>query len=176
LPAAALALIIFATLGAAESRDQGQTTSATGQRDSIHVVADTLSANSEARLAEFSGNVRATQGDTVITADRLKIFYSESAAPAGNSSATENAVKRIVASGNVRVTFDNRVATAAEAVYNNESKVVVLSGTPAKIVSGTDAIMGEKITYSRSDGRITVESGRNSRVEALIHSPDGGLR
>jgi lipopolysaccharide export system protein LptA len=112
----------------------------------------------------------------VITSDRLKIFYSEKLAKSKNPSAGEGAIDRIVATGNVKISFDNRVATAQEVVYNTESKVVVLSGPHSKITSGTDSITGEKISYNRVDGRITVESGRNSRVEAVFHSSGGGIR
>ena len=174
--AAALVLVVWGMRLAASAQDPGGSQGTAEQKEKINVVADLLTSDSEARFAEFIGNVRATQGDTVITSDRLKIFYSERLADSKNPPAGESAVKRIVATGNVKISFDNRVATAQEAVYNSEAKILVLSGSPAKITGGTDSITGEKITYNRSDGRITVESGRNSRVEAVIHSGSGGIR
>ena len=39
----------------------------------IHITADSLTADNNARFAEFTGNVHATQGTSVIQADRLKI-------------------------------------------------------------------------------------------------------
>ena len=174
--AAALVLVFFLVGRQASAQNPALTPDADEQKEKIHVVADLLTSNSEERFAEFVGNVRATQGDTVITSDRLKIFYSEKLAESKNPSAGESAIKKIVATGNVKFSFDNRVATAQEAVYNTESKILVLSGSPSKITSGTDSITGEKITYNRSDGRITVESGRKSRVEAVFHSRGGGIR
>jgi len=173
---AALVLTIFLANQGASAQNPAPIPDTADQKEKIHVVADLLTTNSEARFAEFVGNVRATQGDTVITSDRLKIFYSERLAESKNPSAGEGAVKRIVATGNVNISFDNRVATAQEAVYNTESRILVLSGPHSKITSGTDSITGEKITYNRADGRITVESGRNSRVEAVFHSGGEGIR
>ena len=174
--AAVLALVFFSAGRRISAQVPVRSPDAAELQEKIHVVADMLTSDSETRFAEFSGNVRATQGNTVITSDRLKIFYSESLAESKNLSADEGAVKRIVATGNVRISFDNRIATAQEAVYTSESKILVLSGPQSKITSGSDSITGEKITYNRSDGRITVESGRDSRVEAVFHSGGGGIR
>jgi len=174
--AAVLLLVFFPAGRRASAQNPARSPDAADLKDKIHVVADVLTSDSEARFAEFVGNVRATQGNTVITSDRLKIFYSERMAESQNLSADEGGVKRIVATGNVRISFDNRVATAQEAVYTSESKILVLSGPQSKITSGTDSITGEKIIYNRSDGRVTVESGRNSRVEAVFHSGGGGIQ
>jgi len=174
--AAALVLAFFLSAQGTSAQNPAPVPDAAEQKEKINVVADLLTSNSEARFAEFVGNVRATQGETVITSDRLKIFYSERLSESKNPTAGEGAVKRIIATGNVKISFDNRVATAQEAVYNTESKILVLSGPHSKITSGTDSITGEKITYNRSDGRITVESGRDSRVEAVFHSGGSGIR
>lgn len=174
--AAALALIFFSTGRQTSGQNPADSPNADQPKEKILIVADMLTSNSEARFAEFVGNVRATQGDTVITSDRLKIFYSENLAESRSPSGGESAIERIVAAGNVRISFDNRVATAQQAVYNTESKTLVLSGPRSKIVSGADSITGEKITYNRLDGRITVESSSDSRVEAVFHSGGSGLR
>lgn len=173
---AVLALVFFSAGRRASAQSPVRSPEAAEQPEKIHIVADRLTSDSETRFAEFIGNVRATQGETVITSDRLKIFYSENLAASKTPSTDEGAVKKIIASGNVRISFDNRIATAREAVYDSESKTLVLSGPRSKIISGSDSITGEKITYNRSDGRITVESGRDSRVEAVFHSGGGGIR
>ena len=41
----------------------------------IKISADTLTVNNENRYAEFSGQVKAEQGDTSIRADTIRIFY-----------------------------------------------------------------------------------------------------
>lgn len=144
--------------------------------EKIHIVADELTSDSQNREAEFSGNVQVTQGSTVITSDRLKIFYSEDLSTAANSAKGEGSIKKIVASGNVKILFDNRVAVSQQAVYNTDTKILVLTGSNSKITSGNDSISGEKITYNRSDGHITVESGHGARVEAIFHPGGNGIR
>ena len=147
-----------------------------GTNETIHITSDRLAADNKAGYAEFIGNVKATQGDTVITSDKLKIFYKKNIANKGPLSVNEESIHKIVADGNVEIKFDNRVATAHQAVYNTETMVLVLSGNNSKIISEKDSISGEKITFYRTDGRINVESGNKKRVEAVFYSGKKGKK
>ena len=147
-----------------------------GKNGAIHITSDKLISESKAGYAEFIGHVKATQGDTVITSDRLKIFFKKNIANKGPLSVSEESIHKIVAKGNVEIKFDNRVATAQEAVYNTETMVLVLSGNNSKVIGENDSISGEKITFYRIDGRIDVESGNNKRVEAVFYSGQKGIK
>lgn len=140
------------------------------QTNRIEITSDRLLYDIEKTVAEFSGNVRAVQDDRVITAASLKIFHSQEGLQGESRSA---AIEKIIASGNVVIHFENRVAQADQAVYINDTKVLILSGSPARIVSGNDTISGDQITYYQTSGRIEVESGRDRRVEAQFHTPPG---
>lgn len=147
-----------------------------GNEEAIHVTSDKLVSDNKAGYAEFIGNVKAIQGDTVITSDRLKIFYKKNIVNKGPLSVSEESINKIVANGNVEIKFDNRVATAQQAVYNTETKVLVLSGNNSKITGEKDSISGEKITFYRIDGRINVEGGDKKRVEAVFYSGQKGIK
>jgi len=142
----------------------------------IHITADKLISDNKANHAEFIGNVRATQEETVITADRLKIFFKRNPGNKDTPSVTRESIKKIVANGNVKINFDNRVAVTPQAVYNIETEVLILSGNNTRIISGNDSISGEKITLYRTTGRINVESGSEKRVEAVFYSGEKGLK
>ena len=145
------------------------------KNEKIHITADKLISDNEAKYAEFIGNVRATQRDTVITADRLKIFYKKDLDNKKNPPVGDESIKKIVANGNVQIKFDNRVAVTQQAVYITKTRVLVLSGADSKIISGNDSISGEKITIYRTDGRIKVESGKGERVEAVFYPGEKGI-
>ncbi|MBW2604725.1 MAG: hypothetical protein JRE28_10495 [Deltaproteobacteria bacterium] len=147
-----------------------------GGNGAIHITSDKLISDNKAGYAEFIGHVKATQGDTVITSDRLKIFFKKNFANKGPLSVSEESIHKIVAKGNVEIKFDNRVATAQHAIYNTETRVLVLSGNNSKIISENDSISGEKITFYRTDGRINVESGNKKRVEAVFYSGQKGIK
>jgi lipopolysaccharide export system protein LptA len=147
-----------------------------GENGAIHITSDKLISDNKAGYADFIGNVKATQGDTVITSDKLKIFYKKNIVNKGPLSVSEESIHKIVAKGNVEIKFDNRVATAQQAIYNTETMVLVLSGNNSKIISENDSISGEKITFHRIDGRINVESGDKKRVEAVFYSGQKGIK
>ena len=145
------------------------------KNDKIHITADKLISDHEAKYTEFIGNVRATQRDTVITADKLKIFFKRGVGNKKNPLAGDESINKIVADGNVQIKFDNRVAVTQQAVYITETRVLVLSGADSKVISGDNSISGEKITIYRTDGRIQVESGKEARVEALLYPGEKGI-
>ena len=145
------------------------------KNEKIHITADKLISDHEAKYAEFIGNVKATQRDTVITADKLKIFFKRGMDNKKNPLAGDESIKKIVANGNVQIKFDNRVAVTQQAVYITETRVLVLSGADSKVISGNNSISGEKITVYRTDGRIQVESGKGERVEAVLYPGEKGI-
>ena len=141
----------------------------------IYITADKLIADSEVKCAEFIGNVRAVQEDTVITADRLKIFYKKVEDNNKNLTSDEGSIEKIISSGNVKINFDDKVAVAEHAVYTSETGVLVLTGPNSKVTSGTNFVSGEKITIYRAEDRMTVESGNEKRVEAVFYSKEKGI-
>ncbi len=145
------------------------------KNEKIHITADKLISDHEAKYAEFIGNVKATQRDTVITADKLKIFFKRGMDNKKNPLAGDESINKIVANGNVQIKFDNRVAVTQQAVYINETRVLVLSGADSKVISGNNSISGEKITIYRTDGRIQVEGGKGERVEAVFYPGEKGI-
>ena len=89
---------------------------------------------------------------------------------------TRESIKKLVANGNVKIYFDNRVAVTPQAVYNIETEILILSGDNSRIISGNDSISGEKITLYRTTGRINVESGSEKQVEAVFYSGEKGVK
>ncbi|WP_372677571.1 LptA/OstA family protein [Desulfosarcina sp.] len=139
----------------------------------IHITADRLISNTADNNAEFIGNVRAKQGETLIIADSLKIFFS-GGSEAGSDSPAQS-LKKLVATGNVEIKFDNRLAVARQAVYITAQRMLILNGPGAMVTSGDNTITGETITFYRDDGRFTVEGGSNGRVNAVILPEESGL-
>jgi lipopolysaccharide export system protein LptA len=140
----------------------------------IRITADRLVANTKTGSAEFIGNVKATQGSTVITSDRLKVLYDQTgkSGPAGESAAS---IESIISTGNVVIHFGDKVATTDKAVYQSQTGIFTLTGNGTRVTSGDNAITGEKITVDRKNDRMTVESGETSRVNAVIFTGKDGL-
>jgi lipopolysaccharide export system protein LptA len=150
-----------------------QETAPASKRAPIRITADKLVTDNQKRSAEFSGNVKAVQENTLITTDRLTLFYSEQGGP--SPSDTPNRIERMEASGRVRIEFDNKVAVSNQAVYIISERKLVLSGPESKVVSGLDEISGSKITFYRDSGQVALEGDGENRVKAIIHSGNKGL-
>jgi len=147
---------------------------AADQDQKIRITADRLVANTKTGRAEFIGNVRATQGSTVITADRLEVHYDQDA-QSGAAAESETAIKTIVARGNVVIHFDDKVAHTDKAVYDSKTGIFTLAGKGTRVTSGENTITGEKISVDRTNDHMTVEGGKTSRVNAVIYTDQGGL-
>ena len=153
--------------------DPPKPASADPEATKIHITAQRLVSDTTHNVAEFTGNVLARQGDTQITADSLKIFIAGKS-EAGEAS-PEQSLEKLVATGNVEIKFDNRLAVARQAVYITAQRMLILNGPGATITSGDNTITGETITFYRADGRFTVEGGSNGRVKAVILPEKSGL-
>lgn len=171
-----LACLLTTPSGYADEKPHDTDTQNLAKVRKIHITADKLFSDNNTDYAEFIGNVKATQEDTVITADKLKIFFKKNPPDKENPVVGEETINKIVASGNVKIKFDNRVAVAQQAVYNTETGVLVLSGDNSKIVNGNNSISGEKITFYKTTGRINVESSDEKRVEAVFYSDEKDLK
>jgi lipopolysaccharide transport protein LptA len=142
----------------------------------IYITADKLVTDHHHQTAEFIGNVRARQNETLILSDRMTLFYrTQDASPAQQTEIGPQSMEKIEADGHVRITMQDTTGMAAHAVYTAKDRILVLSGTGSRLVRGENTISGNKIVFNRIDGTITVESGREERVEAVIFSEDNGL-
>jgi lipopolysaccharide export system protein LptA len=138
----------------------------------IQIKADSLVAYNEASYAEFSGNVSAVQGTTLITSDKLKIYYSKAIEKKDKKDTGEESIKKVVASGKVVIQSENRTAYTSMAEYTPATKMVVLSGPDSKVISGNNYVTGDKITFFMNEDRVTVERGKEKQVEAFFYSGD----
>jgi len=72
-----LACLVATPSGYADEKPRDTDTRNLAKDQKIHITADKLISDNNADYAEFIGNVRATQEDTVITAAKLKIFFKK---------------------------------------------------------------------------------------------------
>jgi lipopolysaccharide export system protein LptA len=124
----------------------------------IEITSDRLTADNQAKTAVFDGSVKAKQGETLLSADWMKVFYSEG-----------GDITRIHARGGVHFSRRDREISSEEATYFQDEGKVVFTGNPvAKDSKGT--ITGTKMIYFTENGRSIVE---NSHV-ILKRSSDNG--
>lgn len=135
-------------------------------KEKIHVTADSLSSESNAKFAEFKGNVKVTQGDFVIISDSLKILYKESGGD--KKAGTTESIDKIIATGNVKIESDEATAFSQQAEYDTNSMIMVLTGEDSRVLDRKNSVTGSKITFNRKDGLVKAEGDGKKRVSAVF--------
>ncbi len=146
-----------ATAPTAAAPKRGLPTAIRNSRDPIDIKSDRLEAYNKERKVIFLGNVVARQRDTLIFADRLTALYEKDGKD----------VERILAEGNVRITQDEKVATSREAVFENITRRIVLTGDP-HLWQGKDELHGEVITVLLDEDRVIVQQARGTFSPARL--------
>lgn len=129
----------------------------------IQIKSDQLHADNDRKMATFSGNVAARQGDLTIYADKLVVSYADD----------KGEIASAEVFGNVRIIQGERRAQADHAIYDAKNAKIVLDGNP-KVYQNSDTISGKIITYYLDEDKSEVTSGADSRVEAVIHPKGKG--
>jgi lipopolysaccharide export system protein LptA len=130
----------------------------------IEITADSLEVVQDQKIATFTGNVDAIQGDMVLSADLLRVHYGDTegaaAAPPGTGS-----IRRIEAEGNVFLSSPRETAQGTAGVYDVASNRVTMEGAVV-LTRDDNVIRGERL-------EIDLVSGR-SQIFAAVPSTEGG--
>jgi lipopolysaccharide export system protein LptA len=130
----------------------------------IEITADSLEVLQNQKIATFVGKVDAVQGDMVLSADRLRVFYGgDDNAPPGP--AGMGSIRRIEAEGNVFLSSPQETAQGDAGVYDVASSQLSLEGGVV-LTRGDNVIRGQRLEVDMASGR--------SRVFAAVPSTEGG--
>jgi len=141
----------------------------------IQIVSDRLDAYNEKKLVVFSGHAVATQGDKIIKADRLFLYYKkdprvpEKAGDQDIGSAGD--LDKIEAKGHVTIIQGERIVTGNDAIFYQDTQQIIMIGN-AVMREGRNVIHGDRIVVFLDEDRGVVESVEKSRVRATIYPED----
>jgi len=133
----------------------------------IHITADRMEAKQDDKTIVFEGHVVVVQDDLTITANRLRVTaLAGEKQPSSNSTPTDK-IDYIEFEGDVKVTQQDRLATANKAIFYQKEQKIVMNGRPV-VTKGQDRIEGDIITIFLQQGRSIVESGSRAPVKAVL--------
>jgi lipopolysaccharide export system protein LptA len=157
----------------------------------LHITSSKLEADQTAGVVTFTGQVKATYGESILYADQLRVFFQKkpeaakgkgAIPPAGVQEAASQSplgelggdkIDRIVATGQVKFVQEDRVATGQEATYFKDRDEVVLVGNP-QLWQAENNLKGERIIFNLKDNKMRVESSPQKRVEAHLYPANPG--
>jgi lipopolysaccharide export system protein LptA len=138
----------------------------------IEISADRLDAYDAKKVVLFSGNAIATQGDRVIKAEKIFLYYKKEERESGREGLRDigktGDLEKIEAKGHVSVSQGDRLVTGEQAVYYQESQKIVMTGS-AVMQQGNNIVRGDKIEVFLNENRGVVEAAENKRVKATIY-------
>jgi len=147
----------------------------------VKIESDSLEVRDKQRQATFMGNVKLTQGETILQSKMLIIFYEDtSAAPVASkkgapATAQKGAggpggqqIKRAEAKGDVLVTQKDQTAKGDNGVFDMKSNTVTLTGNVV-VTQGTNVLRGDRMVVNLDTGVARVESDKTKRVEGLFN-------
>ena len=135
----------------------------------IHIKSDSMEAVDKDGTVIFRGNVVAIKGDLTINSDRLDVIYTQKDATTANGKKKRRVLKKLIASGHVKIVQGKKVGTCKEAIYDKRAEKLILTGD-AQVWEGSNRIRGSKITMYINEDRSVVESSQNQKVEATVYS------
>ena len=115
-------------------------------RQAIEITADTLEVRQSENVAIFEGDVKAEQGEMVLNANMLTVYYRDVAGGQGNLG-----VARIDAQGNVVVSSPDETAQGQSGVYDVENGRIDLAGGVV-LNRGNNIVRGEMLTMDLESG------------------------
>lgn len=154
----------------------------TKKEEPIEIDADALEVFQDKQQAIFSGNVRAIQGNTRLSADKMVVFYKskegQKSAPKSEDDATAgpgSSIERIEVEGNVFLATPKETAQGKRGNYELKNNMIYLYDNVV-LTSGSNTIRGDSLVHNRKTSRSKVSAnnnlqpGKKQRVKSVFVS------
>src|SRR5690349_1221275 len=152
---------------AAPTKDDGKTTKDDGKKgstafefnkkDPIYITADWMEVDQTKNTITYKGRVVTIQADMTMRSETLTAYYDPEM----------KQMKQIVADGKANATQGNRIATGDNAMFDDKTKTVTLTGSPV-MRQGNSQVSGVKVVYYMDQDRAIAEGDGKIRVQATV--------
>ncbi len=160
IAAATLAPVSGASAQDTQSRMSGLALSAD---EPIQIESDLLKINDETSQANFTGNVKVVQGDTVLQAGEMIVRYTKGGGSVSSGTAD---ISEIELYKNVLIRSGTQTATAETGNFNMANEVLVLSGEKVVLTDSDNVFIGCKLTVQMKNGEAKLDScGRRVMIQ-----------
>jgi lipopolysaccharide export system protein LptA len=130
--------------------------------DPIQVDAESLETYEDGpqRISVFSGGVKVKRGNTLMTANEIKLY-------SGNDATAASSFSRIEASGKIRVSSQGQVVTGDTAVVDMKSNTITVEGNVV-LSQGPNVISGARLVVNLATGRARVEQAPGKQIRGVF--------
>ncbi len=141
-----------------------------GNKPPIHIEADRMVSMKNDNAVLFSGNVDAKQGQLVIRAAEMTVYYLSNEEKAKLPQNEERSLKKLFASGNVEIQNDGMTGTGDKMEYYEAERKMILIGN-SKVWQDNNLVTGHTVVVFLDQGKSIVERGekKGERVKAFFY-------
>ena len=176
-----LACVLTATAQPAGQAQQSSTSMqgfSMNRDQPVRIESNSLEVRDKIKQATFFGDVKLTQGETILKCKALVVFYEDTPAPSKKGTgapqgaqpqAQKNSsqqIKRAEAKGDVFVIQKDQTASGENGVFDLKSNTVTMTGNVV-VTQGQTVMRGEKMVVDLTSGVTNVTS--KGRVEFLTN-------
>lgn len=153
-------------------------------KDPVSIDAEKLEMRDKEGVAVFTGNVAVKQGDIMLRAGRMQVYYAKSKDGDDKSSGGigglsgaglgAGGIEKLHVDGKVYLKSGTQVATGDSGVYDSKSQTMVLTGKKVVLSDGDNIATGCKLTANTQTGKAFLESckGQSGRVSIILSPKD----
>jgi lipopolysaccharide export system protein LptA len=148
----------------------------------VQIESTSLEVRDKNKIATFIGNVKMTQGDAIVQAKVLVVYYEDNSAPAAPTPGTkaktgpaiagpgggQQQIKRMEAKGNVIITQKDQTASGDNGLFDVKANTLTLTGNVV-VTQGQNVLNGEKMVVNLDTGVTRVESSGKRPVQGLVY-------
>jgi lipopolysaccharide export system protein LptA len=140
----------------------------------VKIESKSLEVRDKSRMATFAGNVKMTQGDSIVQCKVLVVFYEDGSAPSANTKAAptvagpggKQQIKRMECKGDAIITQKDQIASGENGVFEVKANTLTLTGNVV-VTQGQNVLHGEKMVVNLTTGVTKIESGKEP-VRGLV--------
>jgi len=121
------------------------------QERRVEIEAGTLDFDPQAKKLHYGAKGALRMDDVGLKAESIAVDL------------VDGEIRRVLATNNVTVIQGTREATGDQAVYDTAAEQIALTGRPALKDKDKGSVLGEKLTFFLSDGKIVVENRDGER-------------
>jgi lipopolysaccharide export system protein LptA len=143
----------------------------------IFVESDTFDFFQTEGRGVYTGNVRATQGESQLTTDKLTAVCSRTAAAAGQPASEQpcEEIRQLVAENNVLFTAPRLQIKGDRAEYDYPTDTITITGDVIMRRDQEAVIRGKKVVYQVAAGLANISAG-SDRVQGILTPQRGSNR
>lgn len=122
----------------------------------IHIESDKLEIKDKENRADFTGNVVATQGTTMLKSKTMTVYYKSKNGAVSDAGSGD--IDRILVNGGVTLNSGEQSATAETGHFDMAAQTIVLEGKQVVLSDGNNVFTGCRLTVHMDTGQAQLDS------------------